>query len=167
MKKKKKRKLSISVDDASETSDNLPNTRQVYSEEDIAYTLLMSGGRVTQAADLLGSHHSTIQERIRNSKFLQTAISEATERNLDIAEDGLMRLVQQDDFKAIQFYLKTKGKARGFGDHKEVAHEVKGGIVVLPAQANSSKDWEEKAKLNQQKLLQDSIDAEFEEKENE
>ncbi|MDO6389013.1 hypothetical protein Q4E40_02655 [Pontibacter sp. BT731] len=63
--------------------------------------------------------------------------------NLDVAEDGLHTLLRSKDErvrqKAVEFYLKTKGKKRGYVERKEV-DDGTGGKTFYDLLAESSTD---------------------------
>lgn len=53
-------------------------------------------------------------------------LADILEENLDVAEEGLMSLMKSDNetvrLKAIELYLKTQGKKRGYTEKTEVEH---------------------------------------------
>ena len=61
--------------------------------------------------------------RLRAMK-LKDELTEIEEANLDLAEEGLHHLMKCDEnnikLRAIEFYLKTKGKKRGYVERKEL-----------------------------------------------
>lgn len=59
----------------------------------------------------------------KNEKFRE-AIEDAEEQNIDLAETKLKRAVLDGDMTAIIFFLKTKGKKRGYVEQIEQKVEV-------------------------------------------
>ena len=59
----------------------------------------------------------------RNEKFRE-AIEDAEEQSIDMAETKLKRAVLDGDMTAIIFFLKTKGKKRGYVEQIEQKVEV-------------------------------------------
>ena len=59
----------------------------------------------------------------RSAKFKE-AIDDAEEQNIDMAETKLKRAVLDGDMTAIIFFLKTKGKKRGYVEQIEQKVEV-------------------------------------------
>ena len=59
----------------------------------------------------------------RNEKFRE-AIEDAEEKNIDMAETKLKHAILNDDMTAIIFFLKTKGKKRGYVEQIEQKVEV-------------------------------------------
>ena len=80
-------------------------------------------------------------------KYTRQAVRERAERfpneyadileeNVDVAEDGLHSLMQSDNeavrFRAIELYLKTKGKKRGYVERTEQEVSIRATDVILP-----------------------------------
>lgn len=95
------------------------------TDAEIAEALLASGGIVTAAVAWLAKNkhikaeRSTIAKRIQRTPALEEARQEATEMMLDVAEDKLMSLLNSGDRAAIFFFLKCKGKKRGYIERQE------------------------------------------------
>lgn len=65
------------------------------------------------AVERLGITKETLNEWKDNIFFLH-ALKEVEERQLDYVENALFRLINDGNINAITFYLKTKGKERGY-----------------------------------------------------
>ena len=63
---------------------------------------------------------ATVRNYIRRYPSLQRAISEIVEDNLDLAEGKLIKAVAADNITAVIFYLKTKGRNRGYIQRAEL-----------------------------------------------
>ena len=98
--------------------------------EEYAEALRTAKGFRTQAAELLGVSHQAVSERIKNSKALQKIDEELKEELLDFAESKLLKAIKNDASWAICFFLKCKGKKRGYVERQEV--EQIGGIKTAP-----------------------------------
>jgi len=83
-------------------------------EDQIAEALVNSGGFVSRAASMLNVTSSAISKRIISSEYLQQVRREAEDEYLDIAEINLIERIREKDLGAICFYLKCKGKHRGY-----------------------------------------------------
>ena len=82
--------------------------------------LRASGGFISQAAKKLGVTQQAISDRIRKSEQLQQARKEIDESYLDLAESKLVNKINKEDLGAICFYLKCKGKDRGYVERQEI-----------------------------------------------
>ena len=91
------------------------------SDESIRDALDKTGGFLTLAAQRIGCSVRTIQRRVSAKADLQKALVEISDKKLDIAESSLMRAVQNGEAWAVCFYLKCKGKGRGYIERQEVA----------------------------------------------
>jgi hypothetical protein len=88
-------------------------------------------GNVTVAARLLGLDPQALRSRIRKGSWADLApvLADAREQALDVAEEKLMTAVRVGEPWAVQFYLKTQGQERGYGDRVE--HAGVGRIEVV------------------------------------
>ena len=50
---------------------------------------------------------------LKNLAF-RNRVDKVSEMSLDFVENKLLKRIKEDDLNAIQFYLKTKGKKRGY-----------------------------------------------------
>jgi len=75
-----------------------------------------------------GVEYSRQAVRYRAEKFPEE-LTDIAEENLDIAEEGLLSLMRKGSesvrLRAIEIYLKTKGKRRGYVERSEVDVNVK------------------------------------------
>ncbi|MFH2041684.1 MAG: helix-turn-helix domain-containing protein [Acidobacteriota bacterium] len=86
----------------------------------IEQALRKSGGLCSGAAQLLGLTRQAVSERVRKSKRLQAALVDIEETTLDLGESKLISAINKGNMTAIIFYLKTKGKKRGYVERNEV-----------------------------------------------
>ena len=104
------------------TTTAITKTRQKkVSEADVIEALRQSDGIQTQAAKLLGVDRTTIYRYLQNNESLRQAYQEINEAMLDCAENELIQKVKEGDVSCIQFYLRTKGAHRGYGN--KVTHD--------------------------------------------
>ena len=78
-------------------------------------------GLYTRAAAAAGCSARTIQRRVEGSERLRGVLAEIRDSVLDTAEDALYRAVARGEAWAVCFYLKCKGKGRGYVERQEVA----------------------------------------------
>jgi hypothetical protein len=76
-------------------------------------------GVVTQAAKLAGLDRGAHYKWMGNDPAYAAAVLELENVSLDFAESKLFKEVEGGNITAIIFYLKCKGKKRGYIDHVE------------------------------------------------
>ena len=77
-------------------------------------TLKKSRGIVTVAIQQEGIKREDYDEWLENP-FFNFEIEKVNSQSLDYVENQLMQLIKEGNLSAIQYYLKTKGKDRGYG----------------------------------------------------
>ena len=77
-------------------------------------------GIVSTAVKLVGIHRATYYEWVKNDPEFKRAVEDINENALDFAETALHGKIKVGDTTAIIFYLKTKGKKRGYVEKSEV-----------------------------------------------
>ena len=68
----------------------------------------------------MGIHRSTIYRMMERHPDVAEAVDEARDYTTDIAEAALYRAIRRGEPWAVQFYLKTQGKRRGYVERTEV-----------------------------------------------
>ncbi len=98
--------------------------RKPLKQEDIIAALHATGGIVVRAAKRLGVAANTLRARIDGSEALTREREAIIENTIDLAEDGLLTILKRrshrDHFKAVQFYLRTLGRSRGYSDQVDL-----------------------------------------------
>ena len=116
----------------SDRADNLKNAQSVSDfMENVRAKILQGKGNASFTAQLLGIGRSTLYEWMDKHPEIKTWIQEAGEAQIDHVENRLFELIDRYDTGATIFYLKTKGKARGYVERQETHHS--GGIELKPA----------------------------------
>ena len=82
--------------------------------------LKKSGGVLKPACEALHISRQTILDWRKADPEFDAACNEACELFLDEVESRLYAAVRRGNFKAIKFYLETKGRARGYDAHQEI-----------------------------------------------
>jgi hypothetical protein len=112
--------------------ENLPEPRkirpQAVPDELIGEALKKCKGLQYLAAEHCGINPTHMSERIKLSPYLRAIRDEAIEMRLDIAEVKLADLTEQQNLGALIFFLKTRGKHRGYTESSQV--NVEGSIVT-------------------------------------
>jgi len=82
-----------------------------------------AGGLHTYAAKYLGVDRSTLWRYLNKHPEVRKEIEEMEEELLDYAERKLLEKIQKGNLGAILFYLKCKGKKRGYIERQEITGE--------------------------------------------
>jgi hypothetical protein len=78
-------------------------------------------GIVTQACKMVGIHRSTHYDWLNSDEEYKQAVQDLGDVALDFAESKLHKLIDSGNPAATIFYLKTKGKHRGYVERQEIA----------------------------------------------
>ena len=84
--------------------------------------LEQSLGVVTQALKKLNIHRSTFYRWMQEEEEFANQVAEIQDITLDFAETQLLKQIQGGNTSATIFYLKTKGKGRGYIERQEFEH---------------------------------------------
>lgn len=91
-------------------------------------------GIVSKAAHACGLHRNNHANWIKSSPDYKNQAEAIEQDCIDVVENALMdKIVEDRDTTAIIFYLKTKGKQRGYVEKQSVEHsgEVKTGGTII------------------------------------
>jgi hypothetical protein len=94
-------------------------------KEAMIKALEKSLGVVTSACRSVGISRTTHYEWLQVDPEYNQAVQSLSDLALDFAESKLHSLIQEGDTTATIFYLKTKGKQRGYIERQEVSTELK------------------------------------------
>lgn len=94
-----------------------------YTATQVAQALAETKGMVYLAAKRLGCSHTTVYNYIEKYATVKDAWDSANGEMGDITELKLYQAVQDGQPWAVAFYLKTKGKGRGYTERMEVLLE--------------------------------------------
>lgn len=81
--------------------------------------LEMSLGVVTSAVKAVGIHRSTHYDWYNEDPEYRKAVDDIVNVSLDFAETQLFQSMKDQNVAAVIFYLKTKGKQRGYIERSE------------------------------------------------
>lgn len=93
--------------------------------------LRLAGGYQNKAAEILQCNRGYLCGFIHKHKAVKEALDDILEDRLDRAEQGLQDFIDRsDDFSgsrlnAIFFFLKTKGRHRGYNESSDLASEMR------------------------------------------
>jgi hypothetical protein len=101
-----------------------------FTPDQVEAALRMSAGIRSGAAVKLNCSPSTISNYIDRHPALREVEAEILDQNLDLAETKLLTAIRDGNLTAVIFYLKTKGKARGYTERAELTGADGGPIDV-------------------------------------
>ncbi|MDR2892272.1 MAG: hypothetical protein LBV80_04205 [Deltaproteobacteria bacterium] len=106
-----------------------------------------SGGIVTLICSRLGISRATFYNYKARRPAIAEAYADEQEAALDLAEQSLLRLLRAGDFKAIRFYLKCRGRGRGYVEKQESGADAADTgcppvLLVLPEHFADAGTWE-------------------------
>ena len=94
--------------------------RKQHTKKAILEALEKSLGVVTDACKALGINRTTFYRRYHKDQSFREAVDEIQEAALDFAESQLFKQMKSGSAAATIFYLKTKGKKRGYIEKSEI-----------------------------------------------
>ena len=104
--------------------------QQRFTNDQVAEALRSAAGIRNAAATLLDCSPSTVKRYVDRSETLARIESEIVERNLDLAETRLLDAINDGNLTAVMFYLKTKGKHRGYSERHQLEGKDGGPVEV-------------------------------------
>ncbi len=116
---------------------NRPKAARV-TDTQIEEAISHSDGLYSLAAARLGVTATTVARRVLKSERLQEAVKSASDKSLDLAESALMKAVEAGEAWAVCFFLKCKGKGRGYVERQEITGSNGGPVVGVGVVAEMS-----------------------------
>jgi len=77
-------------------------------------------GVVHTACKIVGISRTTYYKWLKTDKEFKQGVGEVSEVTLDFAESELFKQMKSGNIASIIFYLKTKGKKRGYVERQEI-----------------------------------------------
>lgn len=96
-------------------SNKIQHTKKALIE-----ALEKSLGVVTTACKLVGVDRSTFYQYVKDDPEFAEAVKDIDEVTIDFAESQLHKQIKDGNTTATIFYLKTKGKKRGYVEKTEI-----------------------------------------------
>lgn len=109
----------------------MPPRKAIVTPENVIPVLQETRGMVYLAAHKMGVDPSGVYRLIRNNKQVAAAWEAIKGETLDTVELKLWQRIMNDDLQAITFFLRTKGKERGYTERTEVTGADGGALRVL------------------------------------
>jgi hypothetical protein len=109
--------------------------KQKMKVEHVEQALRSSAGLISTAAKILEAGYgsctpATVRNYIARYPRLREVLEEIVELHLDLAESKLLAAIGDGNMTAILFYLKTKGKHRGYVERFEATGAGAGPIIL-------------------------------------
>jgi len=98
----------------------MSNTER-FTVEQVKAALEAGAGIYSQAAQLLKCAPNTVKNYVERYPELATACDEIVDINLDMAESMLLKKMSEGNLTALIFFLKCKGKHRGWVERYEAS----------------------------------------------
>lgn len=108
--------------------------------------LIKSLGNITIACESVGIGRTTHYLWLKENPKYKKEVEETEERTLDFFENALFKQAKAGNMTAIIFYLKTKGKKRGYIERTEQSIEHKNGIKFIIEDETNKVDTKPQAK---------------------
>lgn len=99
-------------------------TKTDISKKAMIEALEKSLGVVTSACKTVGIARQTHYEWYREDEAYKEAVDSVEGIALDFAESQLHKQIQNGEVSSTIFYLKTKGKKRGYIERQEIMHDT-------------------------------------------
>lgn len=101
-----------------------------YTVDQVIEAIRASSGIISLAAQKLRCSRQTVYDYKNKYPAIVAACEETEEETLDLAEAVLKKQIQAENMTAVIFYLKTKGKKRGYTERVEASGPNGGPIPV-------------------------------------
>jgi hypothetical protein len=86
-----------------------------------------NGGNISLACKTVNISRDTYYRWMKSSRF-KSDVDDALESVIDHVESKLIQLIEEGNLSAIIFFLKCKGKSRGWFEKQEIAHS---GVIKI------------------------------------
>lgn len=113
-------------------------TKSDILKNNLLEALEQSLGVVTTACKLAGCQRSTYYKYYADDPEFKAAVDELQNMTLDFAESQLHKQIKEGNTTATIFYLKTKGKKRGYIERQEI--QMDGAIESKIIEWNPAKE---------------------------
>lgn len=125
--------------------------KESFTVKQVELALRQSGAIYTHAAQLLikatgkSCSPNTVKNMIKRYKHLAKVEKEINQATLDLAESKLITKINEGHLTAVIFYLKTKGKARGYIERAEITgrdgEDFVPAVLRVPPKAQTEEEW--------------------------
>lgn len=95
-----------------------------FTVEQVLQALELTGGLIAPAAQKLGCAPNTVRNYLERYPDLQEHLEEIRNATLDLAEGTLLKAIGDGNLTAVIFFLKCRGKDRGYVERQELHGHV-------------------------------------------
>lgn len=99
-------------------------------KKDFIEAMQRTMGNVSKSCTAAGIARETFYRWLDEDPDFAKAVEEVNETNIDMVESALFQQINDGNVTATIFYLKTKGKKRGYVEQTDV--NVSGGVKLRP-----------------------------------
>jgi hypothetical protein len=110
----------------------MPTKANAYKKKVFVEKMKKTLGNITASSEAAGINRCTYYEWYEKDAKFRAAIDAISESCIDFAESSLMQQIKDGNPTSTIFYLKTKGKKRGYIETQELTG--KDGKDLIPAQ---------------------------------
>ena len=104
----------------SNTSSNGTNSTTSNKKETFLQALKLNLGNISQSCRASNIGRQTYYDWVDDDEEFKHSCKDVEESLLDLAENRLLEKIDNSDITAIIFFLKTKGKKRGYQEKQEI-----------------------------------------------
>jgi hypothetical protein len=97
-------------------------------------------GVVTSACKIVGVDRTTFYKYLNEDESFAEQVKDIQDIAIDFAESKLYEQIKDNNTTATIFYLKTKGKNRGYVERQEIEHSGEIKEVIVNVNRNEVKD---------------------------
>jgi len=97
----------------------MSNESNTHKKENTIQALIDYKGIVSDACKKVGISRKTFYEWIKEDPEFAAAVEDAKEQAIDFVEGRLFNLIENEDTTATIFFLKTRGKNRGYREKED------------------------------------------------
>ena len=106
-----------------DTKDNVQSVQKTdKKKKDFLVSLKKNNGNISEACIAANIGRQTYYDWIEKDEVFRQDSNDAQESLIDLVESKLLENIKDNDNTSIIFFLKTKGKKRGYIEKQEIEH---------------------------------------------
>lgn len=110
----------MATQDKKDTTEKKPKAYKSEKKEMLLEELTRTMGIVSPACDKVGISRDRYYVWLKQDAEFKAKVDEIMERQIDFVETAFMRNIKEGNVQAQTFYLRTKGKNRGYAERTEI-----------------------------------------------